>query len=41
MGTKRCRAMSKCYKFKLEKELLHKAKKAAMEYNQESSSKQD
>ena len=41
MGTKRCRAMSKCYKFKLEEELLHKAKKAAMEYNQESSSKQD
>ena len=34
-------AMSKCYKFKLEKELLHKAKKATMEYNQESSSKQD
>ena len=34
-------AMSKCYKFKQEKELLHKAKKATMEYNQESSSKQD
>ena len=33
--------MSRCDELKSQKELLHKAKKATMEYNQEHSSKQD
>lgn len=33
--------MSRCYELKPQKELLHKVKKATMEYNQEHSSKQD